>query len=126
MSLNGSAVLPSNTPQQPTHGVTLEGRRGICEPAPVMKSQTDAQVSWPSLSLIGLTEQEKAERLLGIGGSDANVIMSGDGDRITSLWLEKRGAPAEDLSDRLQVALGAWTEPFNRQWYEKISGDTVE
>lgn len=62
----------------------------------------------------------------GIGGSDANVILSGDEDRILRLWREKRGeAEPEDLSGKLSVALGCWTEPFNRQWYEKISGKRV-
>jgi predicted phage-related endonuclease len=74
---------------------------------------------------VGLTQTERKARLTGIGGSDANVILSGDSERITKLWLEKRGAPADDLSDRLAVALGSWTEAFNRQWYEKITGDTV-
>jgi predicted phage-related endonuclease len=59
----------------------------------------------------------------GIGGSDANIILSGDRDRIINLWREKRGeqAPA-DLSDRLAVMLGNWTEDFNRQWYERATG----
>ena len=58
-------------------------------------------------------------RLCGLGGSDANVLLSGDPDRILQLWqLKRQEVPEEDLSDRLQVALGSWTEPFNRQWYE--------
>ena len=42
------------------------------------------------------------------------------------LWLEKRGEkqPA-DLSDLLPVMLGCWTEPFNRLWFEKLSGESV-
>ncbi len=65
-------------------------------------------------------------RLLGIGGSDANIILSGDDERLLRLWSEKRGeAQPEDLSDRLSVVLGCWTEDFNRQWYEKLSGSRV-
>ena len=42
------------------------------------------------------------------------------------LWREKRGeSPPEDLSDRLSVVLGCWTEDFNRQWYERLSGNRV-
>jgi hypothetical protein len=81
--------------------------------------------SWPAIGNLGLTESELATRLRGVGGSDANVILSGDADRITRLWLEKRGGTQEDLSDRIQVALGCWTEEFNRQWFEKISGETI-
>jgi hypothetical protein len=78
--------------------------------------------SWPKLTDIGLSDKERCERGCGIGGSDANVILSEDRERIMNLWREKRGEqePA-DLSDRLPVMLGNWTEDFNRQWYEKIS-----
>jgi predicted phage-related endonuclease len=83
-------------------------------------------ITWPMLGATGLSDNERQARLSGLGGSDANVILSGDRERITRLWLEKRGAPGEDLSDRLQVALGSWTEAFNRQWYEMVTGEPVE
>ena len=125
MTLDELADPSAIIAQQRTNDVGREGRRRVG--APSLASKTCVQViTWPSLNAVGLTDHEKAERLLGIGGSDANVILSGDSERITRLWLEKRGAPAEDLSDKLQVSLGAWTEAFNRQWYEKISGDTVD
>ncbi len=61
-----------------------------------------------------------------IGGSDANVILSGNTDRIRELWLEKRGeVNPKDLSSNLAVMLGCWTEPFNRQWFEVITGRRV-
>ena len=61
-----------------------------------------------------------------IGGSDANAILSGSENRILRLWQEKRGeAEAEDLSSSVAVMLGCWTEAFNRQWYERVSGNTV-
>jgi predicted phage-related endonuclease len=64
-----------------------------------------------------------AARLEGIGGSDANTILSGDLERITRLWREKRREEEpEDLSARLPVMLGCWTEAFNRQWFEQDSG----
>jgi len=66
------------------------------------------------------------DRLLGIGGSDANIILSGDEERVMRLWREKRGeSPPEDLSGKLPVVLGSWTEEFNRQWYEKLSGNRL-
>ena len=84
------------------------------------------EVSWPALSVVGLDAAQQDARQQGIGGSDANVILSGDPNKVRNLWLEKRGEkPPGDLSDVLPVILGAWTEPFNRQWYEKASGYQV-
>ena len=82
--------------------------------------------AWPRLVDIGLTSERLDARNRGIGGSDANIILSGDDERLTRLWREKRGeSPPEDLSDRLSVVLGSWTEDFNRQWYERLSGNRV-
>lgn len=59
-----------------------------------------------------------------IGGSDANRIMKGE---MYQLWLEKTGrTERENLDDVLAVQLGTFTEPFNRFWFEKITGLTVE
>ncbi len=81
---------------------------------------------WPMLECLVLGACERDERRRFIGGSDANVILSGDRDRILRLWREKRGeAEGEDLSSVLAVMLGRWTEAFNRQWYQKLSGEQV-
>lgn len=61
-----------------------------------------------------------AARRLGIGGSDANIIMGGDEEKILRLWREKRGeVEPEDLSRVLPVQMGTFTEPFNVQWFEQ-------
>ena len=84
-------------------------------------------LNWPKLEQLGLTTDARNERIGGIGGSDANIILSGNRDRIISLWREKRGEiQATDLSGSLPVALGCWTEPFNRQWYERLTSQKVE
>jgi hypothetical protein len=84
-------------------------------------------VDWPRLEQLGLGERERAERRSGIGGSDANTILSGDRDRMLALWQAKRGDIAEaDLSASLAVMLGCWTEPFNRMWYERLAGQKVD
>lgn len=81
---------------------------------------------WPVLDELGLGKELEFVRRSGIGGSDANAILSGDRDRIVRLWNEKRGlVPAEDLSSVLPVMLGTWTEAFNRQWYERETGHLV-
>jgi predicted phage-related endonuclease len=82
--------------------------------------------AWPRLEELRLSGERLDARNRGIGGSDANTILSGDPERLLRLWQEKRGeAEPEDLSGRLSVALGCWTEEFNRQWYEKLSGNAV-
>ena len=81
---------------------------------------------WPRLQGLRLSTERLDARSRGIGGSDANAILSGDPERVTRLWQEKRGeVQSEDLSGRLPVVLGCWTEDFNRQWYQKLSGQRV-
>ena len=87
---------------------------------------SEVGIVWPSLHATKLSAEERKMRLCGLGGSDANTLLSGDADRIVRMWQQKRQeVPEDDLSDRIQVALGSWTEPFNRQWYEKISGQSI-
>jgi predicted phage-related endonuclease len=82
--------------------------------------------AWPELRRLRLADDEAAERRSFIGGSDANVILSGNPEKILRLWREKRGqAEPEDLSSSLPVMLGCWTEAFNRQWFQGLSGDRV-
>lgn len=83
-------------------------------------------LSWPKLSQLQFSDQALDTRKTCIGGSDANVLLSGDAEKVKQLWLEKRGeAPRADLSQHLPVALGSWTEAFNRQWFEQVTGQKV-
>jgi len=101
--------------------ISAEPRSPITAPLKVRR------LNWPALEQLSLGATEQRGRSTGIGGSDANIILSGDRDKIVNLWREKRNeAEAPDLSDRLPVALGCWTEPFNRQWYEKITGEKID
>lgn len=85
-----------------------------------------AGVAWPSLHDLRLDEPALSRRAAGVGGSDANIILSGDSERIRRLWLEKRGEVQEsDLSANLPAMLGCWTESFNRQWFERVTGHSV-
>lgn len=85
-----------------------------------------SQLHWPTLDRLRLSERDLADRCQYIGGSDANIILSGDAERILSLWREKRGEQAPvDLSGNLAVMLGCWTEPFNRLWFETVTGQRV-
>src|SRR5262249_32899949 len=62
-----------------------------------------------------------------IGGSDARIIMGNDEDTLLRLWREKRGeAEAPDYSDNLIIQLGVATEPLNRRWYEKTTGQVIK
>jgi hypothetical protein len=83
-------------------------------------------VVWPTLGRLRLDDTVLSCRSEGIGGSDANIILSGDPERIRKLWLEKRGElEPKDLSNNLAVMLGCWTEPFNRMWFEQVTGRSV-
>jgi predicted phage-related endonuclease len=92
----------------------------------VGRSGSPSPLEWPSLAHLRLAPTDLSGRRLGIGCSDANIILSGDAERIRRLWLEKRGAvePA-DLSTTRAVMLGCWTEAFNRQWFEQLTNETV-
>ena len=72
------------------------------------------------------SDEELAERRNYIGGSDANILMSGDQQKIRNLWLEKIGQQAPvDLSAVLPVAMGLMTEPLNVHWYQMDRGRPV-
>ncbi|MGY3549430.1 MULTISPECIES: YqaJ viral recombinase family protein [unclassified Bradyrhizobium] len=68
-----------------------------------------------------------ATRRAFIGGSDARVIMGDEAGALLRLWALKRGeCEPEDFSGDLLVQLGTATEPLNRAWYERQSGNAVE
>src|SRR5229473_5967370 len=61
-----------------------------------------------------------------VGGSDARVIMGQDETALVRLWCEKRGeVEPQDLSANLVVQLGVVTEPLNRHWFERNTGQTL-
>jgi len=61
-----------------------------------------------------------------IGGSDARIIMGDDERAILRLWREKCGeVDPEDLSGNLIVQLGVVTEPLNRHWFERNTGQVL-
>jgi predicted phage-related endonuclease len=62
-----------------------------------------------------------------IGGSDARIIMGDDEAALVRLWREKRGeAEPPDYSDNLIVQLGVATEPLNRRWFERTTGQVIK
>jgi predicted phage-related endonuclease len=98
-------------------------------PTPSTKNSATINVAaweWPSLDCLQTSKEAQEARRHFVGGSDANIIFSGDAERIHQLWLEKRGArQPPDFCDNLAVMLGCWTEPFNRRWYEKLTGKRI-
>jgi hypothetical protein len=61
-----------------------------------------------------------------IGGSDARIIMGDDEPALLRLWREKRGeVEPQDFSGNLIVQLGVATEPLNRHWYERNTGQAI-
>jgi len=74
-----------------------------------------------------LKSVKNLERRSFIGGSDARIIMGDDQDALLRLWREKRGeTEPPDYSDNLIVQLGAATEPLNRRWYERTTGEVIK
>jgi predicted phage-related endonuclease len=74
------------------------------------------------------TDGRKAsDRRSFLGGSDARVVMGDNEPALLRLWREKRGEiEPEDLSGNLVVQLGAATEPLNRHWFERNTGQTLK
>jgi predicted phage-related endonuclease len=69
----------------------------------------------------------QSDRRSFVGGSDARIIMGNDEAALLRLWREKRGeVEPEDLSGNLIVQLGLVTEPLNRTWYERNTGQAVK
>ncbi len=69
---------------------------------------------------------DSASRRSFIGGSDARIIMGTDETALLRLWREKRGeAQPPEYSDNLLVQLGVVTEPLNRRWFERTTGQVV-
>lgn len=94
--------------------------------APEEAAGTTGAGIWPDLETLSISQTLRNQRAAGIGGSDANIIMSGDEERVLRLWREKRGElEPEDLTGVLPVMLGSWTEAFNLQWYERLTGHLV-
>lgn len=67
-----------------------------------------------------------ANRRTGIGGSDANIIMAGDAERIHNLYLEKIGErEPDDLTWVLPVQIGSATEELNCAFYTHATGRQI-
>jgi predicted phage-related endonuclease len=75
----------------------------------------------------GNRSKASADRRSFIGGSDARVITGEDEAALLRLWREKRGElEPQDLSGNLIVQLGVATEPLNRHWFERNTGQTLK
>jgi predicted phage-related endonuclease len=67
-----------------------------------------------------------ANRRSFVGGSDARIIMGRDEAALVRVWREKRGeVQPPDYSENLLVQLGVATEPLNRRWYERATGQAL-
>jgi len=66
------------------------------------------------------------DRCYFVGGSDARIIMGDDESALVRLWRQKRGeVESQDFSGNLIVQLGVATEPLNRHWYERNTGEAI-
>ena len=95
---------------------------------PADLDQVDFLLSNPADGMEGgmTVRLKRLERRYFIGGSDSRIIMGNDEAALQRLWREKRGeVEPEDLSDNLIVQLGLATEPLNRLWYERNTGQAL-
>ncbi len=73
------------------------------------------------------TRTDTVDRRTFIGGSDSRVIIGQDEAALVRLWREKRREVEPlDLSGNLVVQLGIVTEPLNRHWFERNTGQTLK
>ena len=92
----------------------------------IRESDDRGILAWPALDELAMSADDRDARCSYVGGSDANAILSNNAKRIYELWREKRRElEPVNLADRLPVMLGSWTEPFNRQWFERITGQRL-
>src|SRR2546427_1123865 len=83
------------------------------------------EMSEPAMRVTGLSAS--FQRRAFIGGSDARVVMGDNEELLLRLWREKRGeAEPPDYSDNLTVQLGVATEPLNRRWFERTTGQVIK
>jgi len=74
-----------------------------------------------------LRQTTQPKRIGFLGGSDARIIMGNEEAGLLRLWREKRGdIEPQDLSGSLVVQLGVVTEPLNRHWFERNTGQTLK
>ena len=93
---------------------------GVIETVRRVATQRDMKMKLHSYA------SSSANRRAFVGGSDARVIMGVDEAALVRLWREKRGeVEPPDLSGNLIVQLGVITEPLNRTWYERNTGQVI-
>ena len=72
---------------------------------------------------LGLSPEQIENRRKHVQAGDVSPIMAG---KWSEVWREKMGlAQPEDLSDKLAVQMGSFTEPFNLAWCMKTTGRGV-
>src|SRR5271169_5668145 len=83
-------------------------------------------LEWEKIMKLNVSTTTAERRRSFIGGSDARIIMGDDEPALIRLWREKRGEiEPQDLSGNLIVQLGTVTEPLNRAWYERNTGNAI-
>lgn len=63
-----------------------------------------------------LDQKSLDERVSTIGGSDINILASGDDEAIRNLYIQKRDGINNDLSGVWPVLMGIITEELNTEW----------
>ena len=73
---------------------------------------------------LGLSAEALEARRKYVQAGDAARLMAGEW---RAVWREKMGlAEGDDLSDKLPVQMGSYTEPFNLAWCMKQTGREID
>lgn len=77
------------------------------------------------LSSLGLSAEALAARRGFVNASEVPIILAGDAEARRQLARYHLGGPPADLSERLEVTMGTWTEPLNLAWFKARTGLAV-
>ena len=87
-----------------------------------MPSCKTEDMAYPFFEQFGLSGKSLEERRSTVGGSDINVLASGDAEAINRLYHQKTTGEQDDLSMVWPVLMGHITEELNTEWCQLKQG----
>ena len=87
-----------------------------------MPSRKNEGMAYPFFEKFNLSTKSLKERRTTVGGSDINILASGDVEAINKLYLQKTTGESDDLSQVWPVIMGHVTEELNTEWCQLKQG----